>query len=303
MDFTARQLRGFHLVAQHRSFSRAAEALFMTPSGLSLLIRELENQLGFRLFDRTTRQVHLTPHGTDLLAVTLRSVQELDAAMSRIGQTAKGVKRSVSVGVTPLVAANVLPPAIREFRGQRPDLRIQLFDGDLKAILRRVQAGRLDMGLGIFRSVPGVRRTPFFRFSLILIRAEQDGAPPRASMPWAALDGQPLISLPPDNPTQQLIDQRLAKAGIVCPPEMVVNLLDTQIALVEANEGIAIIPSFGIPVARNRKVAMTQLVNPVAHLEFHQISNRAKPVPPDAAEFTAFLKTYVSRWAGRSGVL
>jgi DNA-binding transcriptional LysR family regulator len=303
MDFTSRQLRGFHLVAQHQSFSRAAEALFITPSGLSVLIRELENQLGFRLFDRTTRHVQLTSFGRDLLDVTGRSVQELDAAISRIGQTAKGVKRWVTVGVTPLVAANVLPQAIREFRGQRPDLRIQLFDGDLKAILRRVEAGKLDMGLGIFKSVPGIRRTPFFRFSLMLIRAEQDGAPPRASTTWAALDGQPLISLAPDNPTQQLIDRHLAKAGITCPRDTVVNLLDTQIALVEANEGIAIIPSFGLPVARGRKVAMSPLVNPVVHLEFHQISSRAKPVPPDAGEFTAFLKTYVSRWAGRSGVL
>jgi len=71
----------------------------------------------------------------------------------------------------------------------------------------------------------------------------------------------------------------LASAGIACPREMVVNLLDTQIALVEANEGIAIIPSFGLPVARNRKVTMTQL-NPVVHLEFHQINDRAKPLSP-----------------------
>ena len=76
---------------------------------LSLLIRELENQLGFRLFDRTTRHVQLTPLGSELLEVTRRSVQELDAAVARLGQTAKGVSRSISVGVTPLVAANVLP--------------------------------------------------------------------------------------------------------------------------------------------------------------------------------------------------
>src|SRR4051812_36610897 len=121
MEFTSRQLRGFQLVAEHGSFSRAAEALFITPSGLSLLIRELEAQLGFRLFDRTTRHVHLTPLGSELLEVSRRSVQELDAAIARLGQTAKGVTRSISVGVTPLVAANVMPQAIREFRGQRPD--------------------------------------------------------------------------------------------------------------------------------------------------------------------------------------
>jgi LysR family carnitine catabolism transcriptional activator len=303
MDFTSRQLRGFHLVAEHRSFRRAAEALFITPSGLSVLIRELEQQLGFRLFDRTTRHVQLTPLGADLLEVSRRSVQGLDAAVARLGQTAKGVTRSISVGVTPLVAANVLPQAIRDFRGRRPDLRIQLYDGDLKAILRRVEAGRLDMGLGIFKRVPGVTRTPFFRFSLVLIRAEQAGPPGRASMTWASLDGQPLISLSADNPTQQLIDQQLVKAGVTCPHDIVVNLLDTQMALVEADEGVAIIPSFGLPMARQRRVTVTQLVSPTVHLDFHQISTRAKPLPGDAVEFTAFLKSYISRWAGRSGVV
>lgn len=303
MDFTTRQLRGFQLVAEHRSFSRAAEALFITPSGLSLLIRELEQQLGFRLFDRTTRHVELTPLGVELLEVSRRSVQALDAVVARLGQAAKGVTRSISVGVTPLVAANVLPPAIREFRGRRPDLRIRLYDGDLKAILRRVEAGRLDMGLGIFKRVPGVVRTPFFRFSLVLIRPEQEGQPARGSMAWAALDGQPLIALSADNPTQQLIDQQLAKAGASCPHETVVNLLDTQMALVEAGQGMAIIPSFGLPMARQRKVTVIQLVSPAVQLDFHQISNRAKPLPDDAVEFTDFLKSYVSRWAGRSGVV
>ena len=301
MDFTSRQLRGFQLVAQHGSFSRAAEELFITPSGLSVLIRELEHQLGFRLFDRTTRSVQLTPLGSELLTVSRRSVQELDAVIARLGQTARGVTRTISVGVTPLMAANVMPQAIREFRGQRPDLRIQLFDGDLKAIVRRVETRKLELGLGIFEPVPGVKRTSFFRFSLLLIRAEQPGATARPTMSWAALDGQPLISLAPDNPTQRLIDQELARAGVTCPREAIVNLLDTQIALVEANEGVAIIPSFGLPVAR-RKIVATQLVSPVVSLDYHQISSRAKPLSKDALEFCAFLKSYVSRWAGRSGV-
>jgi LysR family carnitine catabolism transcriptional activator len=303
MEFTSRQLRAFQLVAQHHSFTRAAEALFITPSGLSVLIRELEHQLGFRLFDRTTRHVALTAYGNELLAVTRRNLQELDAAMSRVGRTAKGRSPSISLGTTPLVAANMLPQAIREFRSQRPDLRIQLFDAELTTILQRVEAGKLDMGLGIFDSVPGVRRTPFFRFSLMVIRADKDGALHRASTTWSALNGQTLISLPPTNPHQQLIDKQLAKTGVVWQRGVVVNFLDTQIALVEADEGIAIIPSFGQPVCRNRKVVMSRLIDPVVNLEFHQISNRGKKLPPGADEFTAFLKTYIARWAGRAGVL
>jgi LysR family transcriptional regulator, carnitine catabolism transcriptional activator len=303
MDFSSRQLRAFQLVAQHHSFTRAAEALFITTSGLSVLIRELENQLGFRLFDRTTRHVVTTAHGSELLAATQPHLEALDAAMSRIGQTAKGSGQWLSVGTTPLVAANVLPQAIREFRNQRPDLRIRLFDSDLATILKKVEAGKLDIGLGIFKSVPGVRRTPFFRFSLVVIRAHKDGAILLPSTPWSALNGQTLISLSSGYPHQQLIDEHLAKAGVRWQRGVVVNFLDTQIALVEADEGIAIIPSFGLPACRNRKVAMSQLINPVVNLEFHQISNRGKKLPFGADEFSAYLKAYVASWAGSAGVL
>jgi LysR family carnitine catabolism transcriptional activator len=303
MEFTSRQLRAFQLVAHHGSFTRAAEALFITPSGLSVLIRELEHQLGFRLFDRTTRHVVLTPYGSELLEVTRRNLRELDLAVLRIGGTAKGSSQWISLGTTPLVAANILPQAISEFRSQRRDLRIKLFDADLNTIMRRVEAGKLDMGLGIFKPVPGVRRMPFFRFSLMLIRADRDGALRRASTTWSALNGQTLLSLPPSYPHQQLIDEHLAKNRVAWQRGVVVNFLDTQIALVEADEGIAIIPSFGLPACRNRKVVMSQLINPVVNLEFHQISNRGKKLPPGADEFTAFLKTYIARWAGRAGVL
>src|SRR4051794_19509060 len=69
MDCTSRQLRAFLLVAQHRSFTRAAAQLFIPPSGLSVLIRELEGQLGFRLFDRTTRHVAPTAAGGQFLPI------------------------------------------------------------------------------------------------------------------------------------------------------------------------------------------------------------------------------------------
>jgi DNA-binding transcriptional LysR family regulator len=65
--------------------------------------------------------------------------------------------------------------------------------------------------------------------------------------------------------------------------------------LVEAGEGIAIIPSFGLPACCNRSVVMSQLINPVVNLEFQQISSRGKKLPPGADEFTAFLKSYVAR--------
>jgi LysR family carnitine catabolism transcriptional activator len=303
MDFTSRQLRAFLLVAQHRSFTRAAEALYITPSGLSVLIRELENQLGFRLFDRTTRQVSLTAYGNELLATTRRNLEELDGAMSSIGQTANDAGQSLSVGAPALVAANILPQAIKEFRSQRPKVRIQLFDSDLTTLWQRVQAGDLDMAVGSFARAPGIRRIPFFRFSLMLIGPDKHPAVRRASATWSTLEGERLISLRAASPVQQLIDRHLARARVTPKVVMVLNALDTQIAMVEAGEGIAVIPSFGLPACRNRRVVMIRLVNPVATLDFHQIRNRGRKLPPAAEEFTSFLQNYIARWAGRAGVL
>ena len=302
MDFSSRQLRAFHLVARHRSFARAAEELLITPSGLSVLIRELERQLGFRLFDRTTRQVMLTAFGSDLIAVTEPSLGSLDAAMSRIEQSAKGREQWISIGTTPWLAANVLPPAIKEFRVRRPDLHIRLFDGWLDEIQQRVQAGKLDMGVGIFKNSPVVKRSPFFRFALMAVCPDQGAAINSAQTRWSSLSGQRLISLTKDYPHQLVIDKQLVKAGAVCRRGQVVKLLETQIALVEAHEGIAIIPSFGMRACRNRKVTMSALVDPVVSLDFYQIINRGSRLAEGAQEFSGFLKTYIANWAGTSNI-
>src|SRR5580698_8500073 len=100
MEFNSRQLRAFHLVAEHRNFTRAAEALFLTPSGLSVLIRELERQTGFRLFDRTTRQVMLTGQGSELLDITRPALRMIDEGVARIEQSSKRKNQRITVGTT-----------------------------------------------------------------------------------------------------------------------------------------------------------------------------------------------------------
>jgi len=304
IDFTSRQLRAFLLVAQHRSFSRAAGGLFITPSGVSLLIRELEKVLGVRLFDRTTRHVGLTPSGIELLAAVQRSLQELDGAMSHVGRTATEAGTSLSVGAPPLLMTSVLAPAIKEFQSHHADLRFQLFDSDTASVMERVRSGALDMGMGVFfKHLPGIRRTPVFRFSLMVIRPESRQQPGPATTTWSALKGEKLIALPSSIPLQQLVDRRLAKAGVAYQPALTVNYLDTQIAMVEAGQGIAIIPSYGVPACGRRKLVMIRLINPVVPLDFSQIRGGGRKLPAVAEDFTSFLQTYMASWAGLSGIL
>ena len=305
INFTTRQLRAFLLVAQHRSFARAAEALYITPSGLSVLIRELETQVGFRLFDRTTRHVAPTAQAVELLPIVRRSVEELEAAVTRLARPERLTDvRTLSLGAPPLIAANIIPPVIREFRTARPDLKIRLVDAGHVEILRLVQAGELDMGLGaFFGAAEGTTRTPLFRFSLMVIRADGPDVPRRATMTWTALRDETLVSLAPNSPLQILIDEQLRRSGVSLLSGPLTNSLDMQIAMVEAQEGVAVIPSYGVPACRNRKVVMTRLVNPVVTLDFSQVKKRGKRLPPGADAFTAFLQQHIARWAGRAGVL
>lgn len=300
VEYSSRQLRAFLLVAEHQSFTRAASVLFVTTSGLSVMIRELESQLGFRLFDRTTRQVRLTPHGQQLLAVARRSVDEIDAAASRIARLATDSSLSLSVGTGLLVSANILPQAIKQFRTRHPEVKIRLVDADPATVLQQIEAGDLDIGLGSYKSTPSIRRTPFFRFSLMVIRPPE--AAPRSSS-WSALKGERIIAQVPTSSVQQLINRHLVKAGGSSQPAMVVNRLDTVIALVEAGEGIAIVPSYVIPACRHRHVVLSRLTSPVVTLDYHQIRHRGRRLPRAADEFTVFLQNYIASWAGRSGVL
>jgi LysR family transcriptional regulator, carnitine catabolism transcriptional activator len=120
--------------------------------------------------------------------------------------------------------------------------------------------------------------------------------------PFGLLEGENLIVLSPSSPHQQLVDQQLAKSRVCYEAGGVANLLDTQIALVEAGEGAAIVPSFGLALCSGRDVVASRLVDPVVSMDFHQITQRGRTLPEGADEFVAFLKTYFAGWAARAGV-
>lgn len=301
IDFSSRQLRAFLLVAQHQNFTRAAEALFITPSGLSLLVREFENQLGFRLFDRTTRHVVLTSQGTELLAAARRSLEDLDAAMSQIGKRAREASHTFSIAGGQVTCAYILPQALKEFGTRRPELRIEVVDGDPSTFLQRVADGSLDMAIGTFPRASGIQRTLFFRFGLIVIRAESETNPRRSSTTWSGLKGESLI-LPSFESFRSITERQLTRAGVPIRPAMILSGLDTIVGMVEAGQGTGIIPSFALPACRHRRVAISRLTNPPVPIDFYQIRNRGRKLSAAAEEFTTFLQAYIARWAGRAGL-
>lgn len=302
MEFTSRQIRAFLLAAEYGSFSRAADTLLVTPSAVSVMLRELEAQLECRLFDRTTRHVALTADGEQLREVARRALDDLDAAMSRVGPR-RTSSESLSIGAPPVITADVLPQAIKEFQERQPRLRIRVFDADLATIRSRVEAGHLDMGLGIYTRATGVVRRPFFRFALMLIRPEGAATLPGTAATWSSLKRESLITLPPGSPLQDVVDRQLARAGVRSRPALVLNSLETQIAMVGAGHGAAVVPSLGLPACRRRGIAVHRLTGPVVTVDYHVILPRGSSPPASAETFVAFLQRYIARWAGAAGIV
>jgi LysR family transcriptional regulator, carnitine catabolism transcriptional activator len=295
MNITSRQLKAFLLTAQHQSFSRAAEQLFITQSGMSVLVRGLEEQLGFRLFDRTTRRVTLTPSGLRFLPIADQSLGALESAVVSISHSASDSGHDLRVGATPLVAAELLPVAIAQYAKLQPKVRIRLFDVHRPRLIEMVQAGEIDAGLTVCpHPAPELTKVALVRFSLMLIAAAN--APYRLGprVRWADIAARKLIGSPPEAPVQELIDSYLRRVGRLTPPEIVCNYIETQVAMVEAGAGIAVIPTLALPACIKRGVTMHSLVDPVAPGVLYWTENRGRKPPAAAEGFSTFLKEYLS---------
>jgi LysR family transcriptional regulator, carnitine catabolism transcriptional activator len=136
----------------------------------------------------------------------------------------------------------------------------------------------------------------------MLIRAHRESVTSRVSTRWKALSGQRLVTLTPDYPHQQLIDKQLKKSRIAHQRSHTVTLLETQLGLVEAGEGLGIIPSFGLLACQTRKVIISELSDPVVTFDLHELTSRAKKQSADSQAFSSSLKRHIATWAGESGL-
>ncbi|HSU20380.1 LysR substrate-binding domain-containing protein (plasmid) [Comamonadaceae bacterium OTU4NAUVB1] len=299
MNLSARQLHAFLEIGRLKSFARAAEQVHLSPSGMSMLVKELEEQVGARLFDRTTRAVTLTEVGLRLQPVAERIVQDVRGLGDVVEGTQAAVRQRLQIAATPMVAASLLPAVLSDFAAVHPQVRIGITDVDVNQVREDVLAGEADLGLGFFvRPAVGLLRQPLCRFRLMSIRPPGvQGGGRRPSQPWHALTGVPLISLPADNPMQVVIEKHLAAAGCPVGERQRVNLIGTVIALVRAGHGHAVIPSFVLDDCLRQGLDVRMLRDPVASVELFLVSRRGRKPGAAAQAFTTALRTAAARLA------
>jgi DNA-binding transcriptional LysR family regulator len=289
MNLSQRQIRAFLAIARLQSFTRAAEQLHITQAGLSSMLRDIESQLDCRLFDRTTRAVSLTVQGRAFVPVATRVLAELDGAAEALGRLSESRQQTLSVGATPLVASCLLPAACAAFARTHPGVTVEVHDLDRAQIQDRVQEAQIDVGYGVFlQAASGIRRQPLLKTALVLVSRKAPRATPRTArrVAWSALGDLPLVCLPIDNPIQQLVDSHLTAIGRGNEPRRAFNHLHTVLAMVEAGEGSAILPSFVAAAAARYALSLVPLADPAVSLEFFEITKKGGEVMPAATAFS-----------------
>jgi DNA-binding transcriptional LysR family regulator len=304
MNITSRQLKAFVLTARHQSFSRAAERLFITQSGMSVLVRELETQLGFRLFERTTRKVALTELGARFLPIADRNLSELEAVAANLSRSAAAANDCLSVGAAPFPAAEIMPQAISAFTALNPRLQIRMIDAERTRLIEMVQSGKIDVAVltGPHEEPPGMRKTALARFALMLVCPAEGAHALPLEVRWSDVAPLRLIGLPRQYPIQQLVDQQLERAGRAAPADASCNFLETQIAMVEAGAGAAVTPTSAARACAKRNVTMHAIVDPVVWTEFCWLSSRSRELSAFAEDFGAFLRGYLAHIADQGPV-
>lgn len=144
INISLRLLHLFLTLAHCRNFTVAADRVHMSQSAFSQAISRLEDQLGVRLFERSTRSVTLTPEGELLLPVARRLMQEMSDTLRDHSQGKRG---KVAIAALPGASAEWLPQILADFKKDYPGIRVRLHDTFSDNVLDLIRAGVVDFGI------------------------------------------------------------------------------------------------------------------------------------------------------------
>jgi len=246
-------LRGFVAVADDLHFGRAARRLDILPAALGRNIRLLEDTLGTRLFDRTTRSVSLTADGAAILDDARALIAKADALAARFRATGRSHARILRVGAIDTAAAGLIPMLLQDVRASQPGITVKLSEDKTIRLLPKLLSGALD--LAFVR--PPEHRDPRIEFvellheSAVVAVPERHALSRRRALTIRALAGQALIV--PDRRSRphshDLTMKLFAAAGLTPTIGQVAEEKQTIVNLVAAGLGLAIVPRWASRLA------------------------------------------------------
>ncbi|MBM7518422.1 LysR family transcriptional regulator [Nocardioides nitrophenolicus] len=211
------QLRYVIAIAEHGSFTRAAESCFVVQSALSHQVAKLEQELGVRLFHRTSRRVRLSAAGEAFVPVARQCLDAADRARAEAAAATGEVRGPLSIGVIPTVAAVDVPAALREFRERHPQVQVRLTSGNSDLHVQRVADGALDLaflGLPDGWEVGGVAGRQLARDHHRAVLAPDHPLAGRSRLTLARLAGETFVDFPAGSTGRLQTDAAFADAGL-----------------------------------------------------------------------------------------
>jgi len=296
---TIRQLRAFKAVYQLRKLSAAAEQLSVTQSAVSVLIRQLEEGLGARLFDRTTRSLQPTQASEDAIVVANRILRDVDSLGSSFMDLSERKRGRVCIAVTPTLAGMMLPEVVRVFSAHYPHIQVLIDDCAPDQFVSRVVGEHVDFGIGTpERSGGEIQQRTLMRDTLSLVCTADHPLANRRRVRWADLAGHPLITARPGYGMRQLVEASAARAGVVLDVVNEVSFLSTALWMTAGGHTAALVPAAYAQCADHPELRIKPLTAPVVSRDVFVVTKKGRSLSSACEGFIELMREELA--AGRA---
>lgn len=242
MNISPRQLHVFVTLANALSFHKAAAQLHITQPTLSKLIKNIEETIGVRLFERDTRHVNLSRDGQALLKIAQKTVIDFQEGMNEFEQIVRHRNQRLSIAALPTLAASLLPELIMNLRNTHPEANIKVFDVITKEAMQLLYSKKVDMVLSAKENTPhSLRFTKIFIEPFVLMH-KKDTHIPFTHWDAGKLSELSIISMPQSTSTRLVVDHFFIQNGHTFSPAFALRDLHTISRFVLAGCGIALLP-------------------------------------------------------------
>jgi DNA-binding transcriptional LysR family regulator len=237
-------IRAFLAVAEHRSFTRAAESLFLTQPAISKRIAALEEQLGNRLFDRVGREITLTNAGTTLLPHARNVLSEIQAGSVAVQNLSDRVSGTLSIGISHHISLRRIPPILRNYIVNYPEVQFDIHFMDSEEGYRAVEQGKLELAIVTLpgESPPEFEMTRIWEDPLAIVTAASHDFCNVSTPTLDALLGYPAILPTQEDFTRQTIDDVIGRKGRTIKIGLETNYLETIKMMVSIGLGWSALP-------------------------------------------------------------
>lgn len=290
LNFDLDDLLAFRAVAELQNFRKAAESINLSQPAFSRRIEKLEDALGVRLLDRTTRSVTLTAVGRDFARKVNDLLDDLDATLLGIRGVSATRMGEVSIACVPSAVYYFLPQVVRRYHEVYPKIRVRILDAGANEVLETVARGQADFGLDFIGSQePDIDFQPL-RDECFVAACRRDHPLARErSVTWGALTRYDFISISQSSGNRVLLDQALASLHERPRSIFETEHVTTALGLVEAGLGVAVVPAMAMPAADHPLLVSIALTDPVVRRTMGVIRRRGRSLSPAAEQLHAFL--------------